>query len=107
MYFNWIRLNYFYLILAALLGLFMRADIGSLLAIPYKNLLHAHSHIAFLGWVYPTLFILLINSFLGKEKLVRFKWQLVLTHLSIVAMLIAFLLQDLFLLLIHCTKYTP
>ena len=93
MYFNWLRLNYFYLLVAALLGLFMRADIGSFFSLPYKNLLHAHSHIAFLGWVYPTIFILLINSFLGKDKLPRFKWQLILTQISIVAMLVAFLLQ--------------
>jgi hypothetical protein len=93
MYYKWIRLNFFYLVLAAIIGLLMRSDPGSLILIPYQNLLHTHSHITFLGWVYPTLFILLINSFLSKEQLSRFKWQLVLTHILIGGMLVSFLIQ--------------
>jgi len=93
MYLKWLRLNYFYLVIAALLGLFMRADVGAFISIPYNNILHTHSHIAFLGWVYPTLFILLINKFLTKEKRALFKWQLIGTHVLIMAMLVAFIMQ--------------
>lgn len=93
MYYKWIRLNYLYFIVVALLGLLIRVDISNFIALPYKHLLHAHSHTAFLGWVYPTLFILLINNFIGKDHLHGFKRQLVLTHILILTMLIAFLMQ--------------
>ncbi len=94
MYYNWIKLNYLYFISVAMLGLLMRFAFLGLLA-PYTHLLHTHSHIAFLGWVYPTLMILLINFFLDKETILiyKFKLQIIITHLLILAMFISFFWQ--------------
>ncbi len=92
---RWIKFNFIYFIIVALLGVIMRSVMLGLNLMPYDHLLHTHSHIAFLGWVYPSLFILLVNRFLTAEAVgrYRFKLQYILTHLLILAMLIAFLLQ--------------
>ncbi|TCZ66519.1 hypothetical protein [Flaviaesturariibacter aridisoli] len=52
------------LLLVALLGLLLRAA-PFLPALPfsYHNLLHAHSHFAFGGWVHPVLLALLLRAF--------------------------------------------
>lgn len=94
MFSSWIRLNYLYLILVGLLGLLMRLVFVGVGSLPYNNLLHSHSHTAFLGWIYPTLFIVLINTFLEKEHVEKFKIQLILTHILIPVMLFAFLAQS-------------
>lgn len=76
------------------MGLLMRfAFLG--LPAPYIHLLHTHSHIAFLGWVYPTLLILLINFFLDKVTILKYKFnlQILVTHLLILAMFLSFLAQ--------------
>jgi len=92
---RWIKLNFAYFVLVSLLGLTMRSTVLGLNILPYKHLLHTHSHIAFLGWVYPTLFILLVRRFISTDQIIRyrFKLQLILTHVLIFLMLIAFLAQ--------------
>jgi len=92
---RWIKLNFIYFIVVALLGVIMRSVMLGFNLMPYDHLLHTHSHIAFLGWVYPSLFVLLVNRFLSAEAVerYRFKLQYILTHVLILAMLIAFLLQ--------------
>lgn len=81
-------------LIAAFLGLFMRyVHVGSV-AIPYryKFLVHAHSHIAILGWVYLALFGLLIAAFLPDwhRKYKRIFWA---TQISIIGMLLSFPFQ--------------
>lgn len=92
---RWLKLNFAYFVLVALLGVTMRSAVLGIDILPYNHLLHTHSHIAFLGWVYPTLYILLVNRFLSAAQITRyrFKIQLILTHLLIFLMLIAFLAQ--------------
>lgn len=81
-------------LIAALLGLFMRyVHVGSVdIPFRYKFLVHAHSHIAILGWVYLALFGLLIANFLPDwyRKYKRIFW---ITQLSIVGMLASFPFQ--------------
>jgi hypothetical protein len=91
---NWLKLNYLYFILVALIGLMMRSTFLGL-PLPYSHLLHTHSHTAFLGWVYPTFMILLINSFLDKESISKYKFnlQIIITHVLIFVMFISFLAQ--------------
>ncbi len=93
MFYSWLKLNFFYLLLVALLGLLMRLIFAGVSILPYDNLLHAHSHTAFLGWVYPALFILLINAFLPKSLGGKFKIQIILTQILIPIMLVAFLME--------------
>lgn len=81
-------------LIASLLGLFMRyAYVGSI-SIPfrYKYLIHAHSHIAILGWVYLALFGLFVSSFLPVwyKRYRRLFW---ITQVSIVGMLFSFPFQ--------------
>lgn len=81
-------------LIAAFLGLFMRYVHVSSVAIPfrYKFLIHAHSHIAILGWVYLALFGLLIAGFLPEwhRKYKRLFW---VTQISVVGMLASFPFQ--------------
>ncbi|GAB5555372.1 MAG: hypothetical protein Sapg2KO_49630 [Saprospiraceae bacterium] len=63
--------------------------------IKYRNLLHGHSHVAMLGWLYLGLIALLIHQFLPKEQInvqaySRLFW---LTQLSVAGMLISFPIQ--------------
>lgn len=59
---NWVRFSLASLSIVAILGVLMRYKIG--FDFPYfsqKNIQHAHSHFAFLGWVTQTLYVLLVR----------------------------------------------
>src|SRR5690625_3770642 len=81
-------------LVAALLGLFMRYVYVGTINIPfrYSYLIHAHSHIAILGWVYLALFGLFTSGFLPTwyRKYKRLFW---ITQVSIVGMLFSFPFQ--------------
>lgn len=91
----------------SLLFLFFVADLGTYLrsliflpssfAIPleYIHLVHTHSHVAFQGWVYTILFLLLTQIYLTDEKIVKRKYdlQFKLTVFTVVGILISFALQ--------------
>ncbi|GAA4124618.1 hypothetical protein GCM10022250_09520 [Flavobacterium chungbukense] len=61
----------------------------------YSFLLHAHSHVAMLGWVYMIVIVLIVHFFIPKEKSQkpiynRLFW---LTEFSVVGMMVAFPIQ--------------
>lgn len=59
---RWLKISLINLLIVTILGCLMRYKIG--FTFPYfsqKNILHAHSHFAFLGWVAQSLYILLIH----------------------------------------------
>lgn len=63
--------------------------------INYSFLLHAHSHVAMLGWVYLMIYVLVVQFFIPKEKSQkpiynRLFW---LTEFSVIGMMIAFPIQ--------------
>lgn len=67
-----------FLAVTALLGCFLRwQPFVQLPGISYGNLLHTHSHIAFLGWVYNAFFALAMRFFIPAEK-ARALWRLFL-----------------------------
>jgi len=78
----------------ALLGLLLRAVPVLPIQINFNNYLHAHSHVAFLGWLHGS-FISFISYVFLKEKLqtIFFKFIYWFTILTIVGMLFAFLIQ--------------
>ena len=84
-------LNFF---LAAVLGASMRyAFVSELPWLKYRNVMHAHSHVAMLGWVYLILAILLWKAFgetAGSKVFSNLFW---LTEFSVVGMLVSFPLQ--------------
>ena len=69
----WIKIALFNLLIIALLGVIMRYKIG--FDFPYltqKNILHAHSHFAFVGWISHSIYILLI--FFLANRIPHFKF---------------------------------
>lgn len=91
----WVRFSLLNLVLVALLGTLMRYKIAfSLPWIDQKNLLHAHSHFAFAGWVSLALSAAMIATLppeiSGKSF---YKWLLGLTNLTAYGMLLSFAVQ--------------
>lgn len=80
-----------FLFAAACLGLFLRYQlIAPFPGIAYSNVLHAHSHAMFLGWVFNVLIIGFTIEF-GVPR--RFKLLFYLLQLSILGMLVSFPIQ--------------
>lgn len=84
------------LVIIALLGLLLRGMlVAPVVGLNYKYLLHAHSHAALLGWLYPVLFIALLHAYLPPEvrnKKVYFR-QFWLSQGAVLGMLLSFPVQ--------------
>ncbi|PTX12208.1 hypothetical protein C8N40_1146 [Pontibacter mucosus] len=84
------------LVVIALLGLLLRGMlVAPVVGLNYKYLLHAHSHAALLGWLYPVLFIALLHAYLPPEvrnKQVYFR-QFWLSQGAVLGMLLSFPVQ--------------
>lgn len=93
---KWIKIALTYLIIIAVIGTYMRLNfIVPLNAFNYEFILHSHSHVAILGWVYSALYVALIHSFIGssafsEKKYIYLFW---LTQITIVGMLVSFAVQ--------------
>lgn len=89
-----IRIALAYFIMAALLGLLLRAFSVVEIPITYKFFVHTHSHIALLGWVYIALttliYKLFVQSPLNEIKYRKIFW---FTQLTLVGMLLTFPFQ--------------
>ncbi|MCB0631466.1 MAG: hypothetical protein R2806_25620 [Saprospiraceae bacterium] len=90
-------------LVVALINFLFAAGMGALLRlafvvelswIKYQYLLHAHSHIAMLGWIYMALFALLVHAFVPEGKSLKRYGQLFwLTQISVIGMLLSFPVQ--------------
>ncbi|MBJ6118312.1 hypothetical protein JAO76_08925 [Pontibacter sp. BT310] len=84
------------LVVIAMLGLLLRwTFIQPVSGLNYKYLLHAHSHAALLGWLYPVLFIALIHAYLPallRNKAI-YSWQFWLSQGAVLGMLLSFPVQ--------------
>jgi hypothetical protein len=92
----WIKIIFINLLMAVLLGAFLRLlPIQSSLYVNYRFFVHAHSHIAFLGWVYMLNFYLISKLFISSKLIEKNKYQLqlILTQVSVVGMLVFFPIQ--------------
>lgn len=92
----WIKFSLINLFLVAVLGTYLRLKISVELPLIQKNILHAHSHFAFSGWIGHALMVLLIYAV--KSKLLAFsqkKYSLLIAAnlVSAYGMLISFLCQ--------------
>ncbi|NDK55787.1 hypothetical protein [Pontibacter fetidus] len=84
------------LVIIALLGLVLRYTfVAPIPGLNYKYLLHAHSHVALLGWLFPVLFIALLHTYLPasfRDKAV-YRWQFWLAQVAVLGMLLSFPVQ--------------
>jgi len=93
---SWIGLALSYFFVTAAAGVVLRsAAIIPLPGIDYGHMLHAHSHLAILGWGYMALFLLIVAHFIDERErdgmwLKRLFW---LTQLAIAGMFVSFSLQ--------------
>ena len=91
---NHINLTLGYFIIAALLGVLLRSFHSIEIPVTYKFIVHTHSHIALLGWVYMGLTTLLYKLFLEKQE-AAFKYRRIFwfTQFTLVGMLVTFPFQ--------------
>ncbi|WP_223705307.1 cbb3-type cytochrome c oxidase subunit I [Flavobacterium potami] len=93
---SWILCCFFNFLIACVFGLLMRfMYLFPLDFLNYSFLLHAHSHVAMLGWVYMIVYVLVVHFFIPKEKSQRpiYNRLFWLTEFSVIGMMIAFPIQ--------------
>lgn len=73
----------------------MRLAPFSSILINYQHLLHAHSHVAFQGWIYTALFLLITKLYLSNQQIINGKYllQLKLTLFVILGIMFSFFFQ--------------
>ncbi|WP_420318579.1 hypothetical protein [Ekhidna sp.] len=86
---SYVRISLIFLTLAASMGLILRLMQSGFPLMNYKYLLHTHSHVALIGWVYNGAFII-ISNLLQVENSKAFKRLFWITQLSIIGMLLSF-----------------
>ncbi|MBR9920234.1 MAG: hypothetical protein GYB31_05285 [Bacteroidetes bacterium] len=88
--FKWVLLNF---LLAAGIGALLRfVFVAEIPGLEFKHFLHAHSHVAMLGWLYLGLFLLLVQAFV-KANFKKYKILFWATQFSILGMLLTFPIQ--------------
>jgi len=92
---SWSKISVTFFFTIALLGSIMRIAPFSDIFLNYEHLLHAHSHVAFQGWIYTALFILICKLYLTDEllKTGKYKLQFYLTLVTILGIMIAFIVE--------------
>jgi len=91
---NHAKLALVYFLLAAILGVVLRSYISVQIRANYRFIVHTHSHIALLGWVYMALTTLYYKLYLNKQGKGK-KYRLIFwfTQCTLVGMLLSFPFQ--------------
>ena len=79
-----------YFLFAALLGILLRLFPIANINATYKFIVHAHSHIALLGWVYVGLTTLIFYLFIKNESKKKYSKIFIATQITILGMLFSF-----------------
>ncbi len=93
---TWIGVSLINFFIAALMGFLLRsAFVWEINWLDYLNMLHAHSHVAMLGWVYLVLYGLITDYFVPENKkrnpfYNRLFW---FTQFSVLGMMVSFPIQ--------------
>lgn len=93
---SWIICCFLNFLVAAVMGLLMRFSfLFPLKSINYIYLLHAHSHVAMLGWVYLMIYVLVVHFFIPKDKSQKqiYNQLFWITEFSVIGMMISFPIQ--------------
>ena len=86
--------GFWFFVVAAAIGLLLRyLHVRPLGPLEYGHLLHAHSHTAFLGWVYNAFFALAVVFFVPGDELRFYKRLFLVTQVGVVGMLLTFPFQ--------------
>lgn len=84
------------LVVVAFMGLLLRwMFVAPVTGVNYKFLLHGHSHVALLGWLYSAMFVALLVTFLPPELRDKktYTWQFWLSQGAVLGMLLSFPVQ--------------
>ncbi len=80
-------------IIGAFIGLVLRyAYTGSIIAFPFKNLLHAHSHVMLLGFIFNALLVLVWVNFVKIMDKVTYRYYVAM-QVFMAIMIVAFVFQ--------------
>jgi len=92
---NWSRISLTFFFVIALFGSIMRLVPFSDIFINYQHLLHSHSHVAFQGWIYTALFLLITKLYLTEELILKgkYKLQFTLTIAIVIGLMVAFIFK--------------
>jgi hypothetical protein len=93
---SWIICCFLNFVVAASMGLLMRfIYLFPLKGINYMYLLHAHSHVAMLGWSYLMIYVLIVCFFIPKEKSNKpiYNQLFWITEFAVIGMIISFPIQ--------------
>jgi len=92
---SWMRWAFGFFFIASLLGLLMRAfTVVEVPLVEYLYILHAHSHVALLGWGFMMLIGGIVFSLYNREEQVKvFGWLFILAIISVLGMLFSFPVQ--------------
>ncbi len=83
-----------FFVIATAIGLLLRVHVlSSIPGVNYAFVLHAHSHTAFLGWVYNAFFALALHFFVPPPERGGFTRLFLVTQIATVGMLVSFPLQ--------------
>jgi hypothetical protein len=92
---RWILFSLFNFLMAALMGLVLRGAFVWGSSWDYINVMHAHSHVAMLGWVYMALYILIGYRFIPSEQWEKpvYSQLFWFTQFTVFGMMVSFPLQ--------------
>ena len=92
-----VRWAFTYFVIVVCLGIFMRSVqvVDYPFDFNYRNIVHTHSHLALLGFVYVLLSAILVRTFipLNAQLHKRYRWLFYITQLSVLGMLCSFPFQ--------------
>jgi hypothetical protein len=90
---RWAKIALHFLVFSAIAGLVLRYyNFSPITGLNYKNLLHTHSHVALLGWLYLALAVTLVKEFLPSESK-KFNKILLFTLFTVIGMMLSFPFQ--------------
>lgn len=92
---EWSRISLLFFFLVGIAGTVLRSTAFVEIPLEYMNLVHAHSHVAFQGWIYTIMFLFLIRTYLKEDQIQkgRYPLQFKLTVVVVTGVLISFAVQ--------------
>src|SRR5688572_28410983 len=88
------RIPLYFLVIGSLLGVFLRWQfIQPTPLINYTFVLHGHSHMMFLGWVFSAIYIGFVAHYIPETDYKFFRILFLILQMLVIAMMVSFPLQ--------------